>query len=271
MNKLQEYKIYLQNLKKSIVYYDFLKILFNYLEEKNIDFMNLSKEQLAQYFKDKNYSKNSINNVLKAGRNYCKFIDKEINCFTEIKLLGVDRKIPKYLTIDEIKKAIKYISTYNIRLDTNKVTLIIWFMFYTAVTKAEMCSLKREDFDLKNNTVRIFRTKTDKERILPFPKTLKIRIEQYFQTSIEEKNAFNITVNQIHTITGLMKNYLKKRVTPHLLRHSGCRWLVENRVSISIICKMLGHSSLETTMIYASADDLLVKRSLDELYKKKNI
>ena len=41
-----------------------------------------------------------------------------------------------------------------------------------------------------------------------------------------------------------------KRVTIHTLRHSYATHLLESGVSLKVIQKYLGHSSLQTTMVY---------------------
>lgn len=47
---------------------------------------------------------------------------------------------------------------------------------------------------------------------------------------------------------------LKKRVTPHVLRHTAAMQLRQAGVDLSVIALWLGHESIETTQVYLAAD-----------------
>jgi site-specific recombinase XerD len=45
----------------------------------------------------------------------------------------------------------------------------------------------------------------------------------------------------------------RKRITPHLLRHSFSRWSLDAGIDVSYLQQQLGHSSLATMAIYLQA------------------
>jgi site-specific recombinase XerD len=54
----------------------------------------------------------------------------------------------------------------------------------------------------------------------------------------------------------------KKRVTPHVLRHTAAMELLQAGVDRSVIALWLGHESMETTQVYLHADLELKEKAL---------
>jgi integrase/recombinase XerD len=236
------------------------------LEEKELRFETLTKEQLAQYFTDKKYNANSINNVIKSCRNYAKFLQIEKHSCFEIKMLEIERKLPKYITYEELLNGIKYYATYNIRsMPTIKCNAILKFLFFTSIRKGELLYLKREKIDLINCAVTIWGQKDKTERVVYFPDKIIKDLIDYFNSEEEINNAFNISLSEINYLSKTIGKYLNKNISTHTFRHSGARYMIEKNVSPLIVQQILGHSSLQTTLIYTQPDAKMVK----DIYKKQ--
>ena len=54
----------------------------------------------------------------------------------------------------------------------------------------------------------------------------------------------------------------RKRVTPHVLRHTTAMELLQSGVDSAVIALWLGHESVETTQVYIHADIMLKEKAL---------
>ena len=61
----------------------------------------------------------------------------------------------------------------------------------------------------------------------------------------------------------------KKRVTPHVLRHSAAMQLLQNGVDRTVIALWLGHESVETTQMYIHADIELKEKAMARTQSNK--
>src|SRR4029434_827724 len=83
--------------------------------------------------------------------------------------------------------------------------------------------------------------------------------------AVQHALAVNLTAAQ-RTCPSLAK----KRVTPHVLRHTAAMELLQAGVDRALIAIWLGHESLDTTQIYLDADLQLKRTVLDKITPIKN-
>ena len=186
----------------------------------------------------------------------------------------IPRKLPNYLTLDEIDKLL------DIRLDNpyayrNKAMLEL--LYATGLRISELVNLKVTDIDFQECYVRVF-GKGKKERIVPIAdvalKYLKIYINEY------RNDILNGDISDYLFISNAKKNItrqgffkilkkessragIKKVVSPHVLRHSFATHLLSNGADLRIIQELLGHENIITTEIYAH----LINEKLKNDYK----
>jgi len=112
--------------------------------------------------------------------------------------------------------------------------------------------------------------KGGKQRTSILPKPVQEAIEAHLQGRaggyvFEGRDQGHISTRQIQRLldkaaekAGLQEmragnERKRKRITPHLLRHSFSRWSLDAGIDISYLQHQLGHSSLTTTAIYLHA------------------
>jgi integrase/recombinase XerD len=79
---------------------------------------------------------------------------------------------------------------------------------------------------------------------------------------------YNIGTIQKIVSNAAGKAGIKKRVTPHTLRHSFATHLLERGTDIRYIKELLGHARIETTLVYtkvSNRDISRIKSPLDDL------
>lgn len=165
------------------------------------------------------------------------------------------KQIPKIqiLTLEQIKQLEQSCKTL-------REQVVFHCLYSLGLRLSEVANLELQDFDFTQNLVLIKKSKTKKQRQVPIPnQTLKI-IQTYIQNQRPVDKGLkllqglkgDLTSDGIYQILKRIakRTSLKKRIYPHLLRHSIASHLLHQGMDIEQIAKYLGHSSIESTQRY---------------------
>ncbi len=182
-----------------------------------------------------------------------------------------EKKLPQILTVEEIEKLINVIPKNSLKGKRDKA--IIELLYSSGLRVSEIINLKIKDLDFNNNYLKCF-GKGSKERIVPFGELAKNYIFDY----LNEREKNNIKSEYLFTtkkgekllrqeINNFLRVYskrakLKKKVHPHMLRHSFATHLLERGADLRSVQELLGHVDISTTQIYTH----LTKEYLKEIY-----
>jgi site-specific recombinase XerD len=140
---------------------------------------------------------------------------------------------------------------------------ILMTLYSTGVRRAELCRLKVGDIDSKRMMVRVVQGKGGIDREIPLSKKLLAALREYYRWMRPQTYLFPGTVNGSRAdkpITAKIvwqavreactRAGIKKRVSPHSIRHCFATHLLESGADLRSIQMMLGHSDLEATTVY---------------------
>lgn len=225
--------------------------------------LNPSHEQLEDYMAGiykKNYSYSFICNVALGIERYMEFLENPIK-------FGRPRK-PKRVAkqaLTEAEVAIFLAACKNIR---EKAILIL--LAYSGMRNQELCNLRVQDVDLGNNEVVILNGKGSKDHIAHIAgECCKILMaylveyprseDDYLFTALSSGNQFNTWAVRRLVKTVAARTNIKKRIYPHLFRHSLATNMIDRNANMRTLQAQLGHAFLETTMIYIETRQLRIK------------
>ena len=242
---------------------------YGYIKLKNIDYKNISKDEIRDYLKyldDLKYSKSTISRILSTLRHFYSYLVihniVEINQFKLIRNPKKEKKLPNFLQGDELQKIFDTIDIEKPLGLRNR--LIVELLYASGIRVSELTDLTLDDIDINNKEIRIT-GKGNKERIVYFGEYAKKYLELYLEDSrpiLLNKNKTNyLLINNKDealsprgvqmVIEDIVKEAsLKHNISPHALRHTFATDLLNNGADLKSVQELLGHSSLSTTQIY---------------------
>ena len=186
----------------------------------------------------------------------------------KIKQPKVEKRLRKSLSVEELEILKESCKTLRERA-------LIEIFYATGCRLDEIEKLNRDDISWQDLSIHVI-GKGNKERIVYISPKAKIHIKKYLMSRTDDCEALFVTTRQPIRRLGrrsIEKEFnkigkrcgFKKRIFPHLIRHTTATLLLNNGADIVTVQKILGHSSPATTeSIYAEATNEHIK----EEYKK---
>lgn len=142
---------------------------------------------------------------------------------------------------------------------------IISLFYSTGIRKSELLSLNTDCWNSEDATIKVFASKTRRERIIPVPDVTRKCIESYLvkRNNLliqKKKNSSALFINRnCERVNGTQllmqfKRIAKRagvdRATIHMFRHSCATGLIEEGVPLPQVQRILGHASTQSTFRY---------------------
>src|SRR5262244_2040500 len=177
--------------------------------------------------------------------------------YREIDLVYPKRpeRLPEILSEEEVARLIESaITSYH--------RVILMTLYGTGLRREELCRLKVTDVDSQRMVIHVRQGKGNRDRDLPLSPRLLEVLRAYWKwrkpktylfpshyASRQDKPISSHTVwNAVSAAA--RRAGIRKKVSPHLLRHSWATHLLERGTDLKTIQVLLGHVDLEATTIY---------------------
>jgi len=170
------------------------------------------------------------------------------------------KTLPEVLTMQQVHQIIDAVKV-------ERIAVYLWTVYSMGLRLEEGLHLQVGDVDAARGLVHVHRGKGAKDRYVPIPSSTLTWLRKYWLTHRHPRLLFPAE-GRDHKQAPTAKNPMAKstvqkplkdvvdkigfgkKICIHTLRHSYATHLLEAGVSLKVIQKYLGHSSLQTTMIY---------------------
>ncbi len=249
-----------------------VKDFITYCDNNGVNYLSLNKDDVINYLKfldDQKLSNKSIGTILSSLRCFYSYLLDNgyinLNIFKLISNPKLEKKLPSFLSYEEIRIVLDSIDTDNILSIRNK--MIIELLYATGIRVSELRNIKINDIDFNNKSIKVF-GKGSKERIVFFGDYAYDAIKLYLDNG-ELKSEYLILNNKgkqisVRGIELIIKNVIDKaciktKVSPHTFRHTFATHMLNNGCPLKSVQELLGHASLSSTEIYTHITDDYIK------------
>lgn len=255
-----------------------------YLFEKQIEtFVAVTSDEIVDYLsllKAKGYATASLSRILISIKVLYRFLKREKlishNIASYLQTPKLWQLIPEVLSSQEVEMLLLSPSSSSF-LDVRDKA-IIEILYGSGLRASELCTLKLSS--IEESFVRVM-GKGSKERLVPIGRMAEQALTQYLQKRSERNCSheylFVSQRNQRLDRTAVWrrikyhakKAHIKRRFSPHNLRHSFATHLLDNGADLRVIQEMLGHANISSTDRYTHISQSRLQNAFDAFHPRK--
>jgi integrase/recombinase XerD len=170
--------------------------------------------------------------------------------------------LPKVLSGSEVRRLLE---TFR----SPKYRMVAMTLYGAGLRVSEACRLKCQDIDSKRMLIHVCDAKGHKDRFVTLSRRLLDSLRVYWRVHRPTDYLFpgktmegHIRAESVRAAvhSAAREAGLKKRVTPHLLRHSFATHLLETGTDIAVIRALLGHQDIRATTRYTRVSAGVIAR-----------
>jgi len=208
------------------------------------------------HVKDEKLGATAVNTYVRALKGFFNWLEREsiieVNPFSKVTTPKAPKVLPQVFTEQEMKAVFQVVAS-----KPREMALILLFLD-TGITLSEIEDLTDTRVDTLNGTLRVFREKTQKERVAYFSPQTAAAIETYRfsrpDPMVERRlflthDGYPLTGTRIQKILERVGKQagLSQRLSAHKLRHTFATMSLKYGSNLEYIRIMLGHSDIRTT------------------------
>ena len=294
-NIIKEYKMYLKierGLSKNTIdsYTKDLEKLCLFLKENNISIspIAIDTDIVKQFIYEvaKNLNPRSQARIISGLRSFFDYLVFEeyrnTNPTDLLETPKIGTKLPDTLSQGEIDALIDAIDLSHPQGERNRT--IFEIIYSCGLRVSEAITIKNSDLFFEEGFIRVL-GKGKKERYVPIHESAQRYITMYqksIRSHIFPQKGFEDTLFLNRRGKGLSRQMifmilkdlaikidLKKKISPHTLRHSFATHLLQNGADLRAIQQMLGHESITTTEVYVHVDKSYLKQIVETFHPRK--
>lgn len=185
------------------------------------------------------------------------------------------KRLPRTIPRDELNLVLAGARDALSSLVGQEMHLILLLLASTGLRVSELCSLRLLDIDGGSGELKVF-GKGAKERIVVVANTdVRVALERYISEKRQDvvpaaplfpnkrgkpisPKWVRMRLRRVAEISGV-----RRKITPHMFRHTAATLLIEGGVDIRFVQRLLGHANLATTEIYTHVSDQALRSALE--------